>query len=292
MRVTKQQIESEMLRFRTSTGKYKPISTLKTASKDDSDSDEDEKAKHVMPEEPRKVLAKKVSDMYSLLQKHGLQDTSLEPSEGSSLIHQDLAATGKGKRASQLAKSDIEKGYGSFEGMDEDLAKDPYSTLDGEEYFKQRLLPTLEEFHNEAPPLAAKLRTYEILMLFCALVATLLAALKMTLWIPIPIAVGACLASLLVFESLKNRVAALNTSIGELTSFATKWASLAIYEKRTNSVKEEMVDLVENAWQRQIAAYVSGSGFMGEEKSHKGKAPDADDKTKAAKGKDDKKAKS
>jgi hypothetical protein len=293
MRVTKQKIESEMLRFRTSTGDYKPAGAIKIQSTEDDDDDEEETAKHEPPEEPRKIFSRKVSALYHDLATHGLKDTSMEPSEGTSLIHKDLAMKGKKTSASEIAKGDIEKGYATFEGMSDDLAKHWYSKLDGEEYFKQRLLKTLEDFHHEAPPLAAKLRLYEIMMLFCALVSTLLAAMKMTLWIPIPIAIGASLASFLVFEGLKNRVAALNTSIGELTSFATKWASLAIYEKRTVAIKEEMVDLVENAWQRHTAAFVSGSGYMGDDKAGKGKASaDGKDGKPAAKGKNNKKASS
>jgi hypothetical protein len=290
LRITKQEIESEIFRFRTSTGEYQPLERFKPVSHADEDGDDDaDTNKKVEREEPRCVLSKKVSDLFTVLSCHGLQDTSLEPSEGTCLIQKDLAQRGK-EPASELARRDIEQGYATFQGCSDALAKDMYSTLDGEEYFKMRLMSTLGEFQAEAPPLAAKFRAYEIMILFCALSSTLLAALKLTLWIPVPMALGACLASFLQFEALKARIAALNMSIGELTSFATKWASLAIYEKRTNSVKEEMVNLVEHAWKRHIAAYVSGSGHMGNDKKAKAKeSDDTDDKT-ASKGKKGKSA--
>merc|ERR1712050_503470 len=66
----------------------------------------------------------------------------------------------------------------------------------------------------------------------------------------------------MLFEVLQGRIIATNHSIGELTSFATRWASLTIMEKRMFNVKAEMVDLVENSWLRYASSFTSGSGFI------------------------------
>jgi hypothetical protein len=212
----------------------------------------------VDPDEPkpevkqaREFLAKKVSDLFTNLSSYNLHDNSMVPSPNSREVMTKLTEDNTSR--------DVEAGrkYGTFS---EDMTS-RYSVLTGEQYFKDRFLPSLHLFQELAPKLAGRLRVYEVLILLCALVSTLLAAMNMTVWIPIPVAIGAGLTTTMVFEALQVRVAAMNTSIGELTAFATRWASLAIYEKRTFKEKAALVDVVENAWLRNGTAYVNGSGF-------------------------------
>lgn len=252
MFVTRQQIESEIYRCRTRTGSYRPISYSKMIDDED---DADNPKPEVKP--AREILAKKVSDLFTNMSSYNLHDNSMVPSPNSQEVMTKLAEDN--------TSMDVEAGrkYGTFS---EDKTS-RYSVLDGEEYFKDRFLPTLQLFQEVAPSLAKRLRAYEVLILLCALVSTLLAAMNMTVCIPIPVAIGGGLTTMMVFEALQVRVAAMNASIGELTAFATRWASLAIYEKRTFKEKAALVDVVENAWLCTSIAYVNGSGFTNVAKS-------------------------
>lgn len=139
-------------------------------------------------------------------------------------------------------------------------ADDLITALSSEEYFEHRVLPTLERYQKLAPQLSRRLTTYEVLIVIASLVSTLLGAFQWTEWIPIAVSLGAVFSSLLTYESLQSRVAAVNAAIQDLTSVQARWSSYGVVEKRTPSVKTSIVEMTEAAIMRETAAYTAGAG--------------------------------
>merc|ERR1719401_1473737 len=93
-----------------------------------------------------------------------------------------------------------------------------------------------------------------------SLAGTLLGALGQKEWIPIAVALGSVLNSLLFYEALNSRLAAVNAAIQDLTMIQTRWSSYGVVEKRTRSVKAFMVEVTEQAVTREAQAYNGGMG--------------------------------
>merc|ERR1719350_485858 len=79
-------------------------------------------------------------------------------------------------------------------------------------------------------------------------------------WIPIAVALGAVLNSLLSYEAIHSRLAAVNAAIQALTMVQNRWSAYSVVEKRTRSVKGFMVEVTELAMAREAQAYSAGVG--------------------------------
>jgi len=153
-----------------------------------------------------------------------------------------------------------------YEAMDdeEDINDDDLiSSLSCEEYFEHRTLPKLAHYRALAPRLSRRLTCYEVLIVLTSLGSTLLGALELTDWIPIAVAFGAVLGSLLSYEALQQRVASANAAVQDLTDAQVRWSSYGVVEKRTPSVKALMVEVTETAIMRDAAAFTANTGHVG-----------------------------
>lgn len=136
---------------------------------------------------------------------------------------------------------------------------DLIATLSTEAYVEHRLLPKLHHFQQEAPRLSRILTFYEVLIFVASLIGTLLGALKVKEWIPIAVAFGSIIGTLLQYQNLQGRLSAVNAGIQDLTNLSLQWCSLGVVEQRTRSVKRFVIEVCENAIVREATAFTAGA---------------------------------
>jgi len=153
------------------------------------------------------------------------------------------------------------------------------SAMQTEQYVEHRMLTLLETYEALAPKLAARLNFYEVMMFVAALAGTLLAALHGQQWIPIAVALSSVLSSFVQYEGLQSRLTAVNAAISDLESLHFQWQACGVVEKRMRSIKNLIVEITENAYIREAAAYAGSAASSGETAQFKGDKNDQKEKT-------------
>lgn len=133
------------------------------------------------------------------------------------------------------------------------------STMQTEDYVEHRMLSLLESYEALAPKLAARLNFYEVMVFVAALTGTILAALHGQEWIPIAVALSSVLNSFFHYEGLQNRLTTLNSAITDIQSLHFQWQACGVVEKRMRSIKNLLVEVTENAYIREAAAYAGSA---------------------------------
>jgi hypothetical protein len=285
--MVKTQVESEIYMFATQCGPYNARQP-KNKSKNEKDS-ADQAAQtnkadpNLTPFQMRQLFTQRVTDLHGSVLAL-LYSDALHPPSREALLYTDSAA----EELLLSGKSPLAK-YGAVE-QDLEAADSPVmkniaarlfapevasalkdsrlqTHIGGEEYYELRVLPLLNRYKTLAPKMAQRYYVYEVLLVISSLCSTLLAALSMNVWVPMTIAVSGMLSGFLSHESLGGQLFALNAGIADLTMLTTKWAAAGAVEKRTQSMKTFMVEIVENCCVRTATAYVAGSAYAGKLKS-------------------------
>merc|ERR1712039_1081496 len=112
---------------------------------------------------------------------------------------------------------------------------------------------------KQAPWLAYRLKVLDVMVLLAALAGTLLGALRLKELIPIAVAVSSALTQIIQFSALHARVAAVQSSIVDLSQLNSRWRSMRVIEQNLPGTKRHFVETAERAMLRVIESYVAGA---------------------------------
>jgi len=261
MHAAMMETESEIWKFRASSGEYDTSGLQEQNEDKKKKKKESKKEKKQDGNSTRRVFTARISETFSGLMAGEMQVDSLEePSESTHLLIGSETANGEHK-----------------DGVD-----DNFSDLSGESYFQYRLIPQLDAFKKQAPVLSQRLMRYEMLILISTLITTLLATMQFKVWIPVAVAFSAMFATFMQYEGLQLRLAAVNGAITDLTRFSTDWAAMGVLERRGRLSKALMVQLTEGAILRIATAYAGGAA-SGRSSPGMAKGKDGEEKDKSKK---------
>jgi hypothetical protein len=239
MHVAMEQIESEIWKFRTSTGEYDM--TKQAEASDGKKQKKKDPPKKMDNSTAQNLFSSRVSQLFTQVLSSEMQQDSFYPHGADEESH--------GYR--RLPDGEEEPQPGVDDGV---------SDVSGEQYYELRLLPKLQELEKRAPQLSLRRMYYEVTVLVLGLVTTILAALRFKLAIPAIVALSSMVTSFLQYEALQGRLVATNSAIAELTSFTGDWTAMGVLQRRGRLVKSSMVKLTEHAIVRVAAAYTAGAG--------------------------------
>eukprot|EP00418_Pyrodinium_bahamense_P076591 CAMPEP_0179057494 /NCGR_PEP_ID=MMETSP0796-20121207/24363_1 /TAXON_ID=73915 /ORGANISM="Pyrodinium bahamense, Strain pbaha01" /LENGTH=820 /DNA_ID=CAMNT_0020754215 /DNA_START=103 /DNA_END=2565 /DNA_ORIENTATION=- len=131
---------------------------------------------------------------------------------------------------------------------------DNFSVLSNMAYFELRVKPLLKKFSKEAPWLSAAFFTLSTLVLVCGTLATILASLQLTAWVPIALSASVIFQSLVAHYNLKTWLRGTTAAVGQLRALETKWQSLGAVDKRLMGTRSMLTDACESAALQAAAA--------------------------------------
>jgi len=292
LHVAKAEMESDIYQFRIHAGEYDMSATIapkEHRKKNKHAKANEKKSEGVVPNRrARDTFVTNTSAIFGGVVSMMQQDAMQQPPDVTTLlnckkqearhVYKVVPFATEGLQAMEEAAMPLHPDQEDDAGID-----DLIGSLTTQTYMDCRVKPTLTHFNKQAPRLSWWVNFYEVLILVASLSGTLLGALQRKEWIPISVALGALLTSLLQYQALQTRLLAVNAGITDLTMVISKWKSLGVVEKRTRSVKMYIVDITEAAILREAVAHAAGVGH-GTKSSIKKESNDTSESTKEAAG--------
>eukprot|EP00746_Dinoflagellata_sp_MGD_P121322 gnl/MRDRNA2_/MRDRNA2_56525_c0_seq1.p1 gnl/MRDRNA2_/MRDRNA2_56525_c0~~gnl/MRDRNA2_/MRDRNA2_56525_c0_seq1.p1 ORF type:complete len:639 (+),score=125.88 gnl/MRDRNA2_/MRDRNA2_56525_c0_seq1:272-1918(+) len=153
----------------------------------------------------------------------------------------------------EMHEKALEEGY----DMEPD---DLVSTMNIEQYIEYRTMTLLEEYKEDQRPVAKRLHYLEMLIFIASLLSTLFGAMQMKEWIPVTVALISLINAFIQYGSFSGRLNAKSAAISELSSIVASYRSMDVVEQRTRTVKNLIVEVVENSVLRDAMALVGNAG--------------------------------
>jgi hypothetical protein len=233
------QLRSEVFRYRSKIGEYNP-----TKSKVGSN--------ELVPKEDGNEMAN-----YGIYDLYGGQVTPATYfSRRQNEILTDLAAARQGTGAMVNPPSNYRQESNKI------TPENSLRMLTADDYYSERLLPTLKKYEDMAPVLERRVAYLQTFLLIATAAPVLLASFKVNVWIPATVAVSGATQSVLGYTQVSSRLTNINAAIVELTALRTWWNGLSLMEKRIPAVKQILVETCEatvnaelRSWATSVKSY-------------------------------------
>jgi len=134
---------------------------------------------------------------------------------------------------------------------------DYVGTITNEAYVSHRVVPLLRSLKGSARSLASIHSRLQFALFCTGALATVCAAMDLKALVPIAVACGSTINTVMQHFNLKMRLMATNSAIASLQNVLTFWNSLGIVDRRVQSSRERIVRITEEA-AMQVAIAASG----------------------------------
>jgi len=131
--------------------------------------------------------------------------------------------------------------------------------LSVESYVVFRVRPIEEKLERHTMKLAWRLQMFDMLGFVFNSAGTILAAVALTEFVSLTVAIVAVLTSIVEFSKLRDQVVSSNLALRDLQSLLVKWDSLSVVRRRTVSIKAEVVDSTEEALLAVVIAHTTAA---------------------------------
>eukprot|EP00931_Biecheleriopsis_adriatica_P061979 TRINITY_DN37305_c0_g1_i1.p1 TRINITY_DN37305_c0_g1~~TRINITY_DN37305_c0_g1_i1.p1 ORF type:complete len:893 (-),score=177.76 TRINITY_DN37305_c0_g1_i1:68-2746(-) len=265
------QVVNEIYEFRTRTGRYNAIKLSQSQPQEGGDAAEDAAT---MSRRLRMQFANNVQGIMASVMATEVKTDHMEMSgshtfakNSDSLRKHIETSVFRGRKDVLPVAGSLSEHAGQYvpllvtaeHGADVD---DFVSSISTEAYVKFRLEPMHRLFSAQAPRLSRQLKAFQIAIIVLATAGTLLAALKLQVWIPVSVALGNALHAKMQSNGLIPHLQATNLGIMSMRNLLIYWRGLGLMERRMPHVRERVVRTLEAASLAEVASSLDGSGVL------------------------------
>ena len=129
-----------------------------------------------------------------------------------------------------------------------DSEEDYLGIMSIESYIKFRAIPLTSMFQKMCPATNRTLHNLELIAFIFTSFGALLAIVNQAQWVAITVAIGSSVEAYIQHSSMRAKRDTLNRNLTELQNLLTWWDGLTLVDRRTLSVKEHAVDVVETCY--------------------------------------------
>jgi len=137
---------------------------------------------------------------------------------------------------------------------------DHYSPVQPHRYIELRILPSIAFYEQRTPWVSCQRNSIKILLLSCALAATLLARYKLAIWVLGITSGSAALTSWQEYTDVSRKVERYTHAAFELQNVLLWWKSLSEVEKASKSTIAQLIHSAEGIISEERLAWVSTAG--------------------------------
>lgn len=133
------------------------------------------------------------------------------------------------------------------------------SQMSSEEYFNERVVPSIRCLARECPAMARSLKLSQIVIFLSGIVSSILGALGMSSLIPIVMGFSTLVTSLMHFHGYSTCLVAANGALSTLHAKSTLWTSQSKFERRNPIEKDRLMVATEEALCQVASAVAAAS---------------------------------
>lgn len=131
--------------------------------------------------------------------------------------------------------------------------------LSVESYVVFRVRPIAEKLEKHTTKIARRLQMCDMAGFIFNSTGTILAAVSLTEWVSLTVAVVSVLASVVEFSKLREQVVSSNLALRDIQSLLVEWDSYSVVKRRTPSVKAKIVETTEEALISVVVAHTTAA---------------------------------
>jgi len=140
---------------------------------------------------------------------------------------------------------------------------DGLKVLSSQDYVDLRVTPYEHLFAARAESICWKRQMIQFFIFILTSLSTLLGALTLMQYIPVALALGSALSSLIAYQDLESRMERVNNANVSLRKLMVWWHGLSVIEKRIPSKKAQLVNTMESIIQAEAGSLVVQQGGAG-----------------------------